>query len=114
MARKTIGPLSLADLKQVMKDPRFDHPSRKGIEFGQQQLLPKRRAPFRDESGKVHHVAVSYGEFIANPPECVGLRRVPSGLEVEAVESMRALQSRPAGEAHPANWVEQIKEDGGE
>lgn len=102
MAKRKIGPLSYADLVKTFKEEcRFDHPGRRSIVFGAPKSeLPRCYRRIVPES--LYVFKSTHGEFIPNPPGCVGIRKLPDDMKVELVERMKA--ARVAGEAHPASW----------
>jgi hypothetical protein len=90
-----IDELSFDDLKRACSSPRSDHPSRKSMDFGQPGLLPKCYGGLRDGDGNdLARHRRTYGEFIPNPPGCVGLRKIPRGLEAEVVERMKTASDK--------------------
>lgn len=78
--------LTIDDLRQWCNTPRFDHPGRKSVVFGESELLPKCYARF--PSGAL--ATIYHGEFIPNPPGCVGIRKLPKGVEIVDVSKEAA------------------------
>lgn len=92
--------LSLEELQRIFEQPRMDHPSRKSIAFGEPALLPKGYRSVREfRDGKLKDIArdkVSYGEFIPNPPGCVGLRSTRNKLVAEALQRIKTARALEA------------------